>query len=321
MRNAFDNPLPGVPNIESPFFDDIFGSLDLPDEHRRIARDLRDHGFAVLDFPDPEIERIAAEIKSDLHPRFDWQNRQGGDGLRIQDAWTFDANVRRIATNPQIIALLGMLYGRAAWPFQTLNFPVGTEQHFHTDSMHFSAFPERFMCGVWVALEDIDEQNGPLVYYPGSHKWPIYGSEHIGVRAASQPYPPAQTPWEPLWQALVRVHGVEARRFLPKKGQALIWAANLLHGGDRHNDRDRTRWSQVTHYLFDDCAYYTPMTSDIPNGKVEYRRVPNICTGEMVDSAYLGQKVDHRYIKAVHPRRAPLIRRIARRGARMLGLA
>ena len=39
------------------------------------------------------------------------------------------------------------------------------------------------MCGVWTALEDIDEECGPLIYYPGSHKWPIYTNEHIGVRA------------------------------------------------------------------------------------------------------------------------------------------
>ena len=32
--------------------------------------------------------------------------------------------------------------------------------------------PEGFMCGVWVALEDMDMDNGPLVYYPGSHQLP-----------------------------------------------------------------------------------------------------------------------------------------------------
>ena len=30
------------------------------------------------------------------------------------------------------------------------------------------------MCGVWVALEDITEDNGPLHYYPGSHRLPDY---------------------------------------------------------------------------------------------------------------------------------------------------
>ncbi len=321
MRNTFENPLPGVPNIESPFFDDIFGSMDIPDDYRRIARDLRDRGFAVLDFPDPDICRIADEIKQSLAPRYDWPSWDTTDraNLRIQDAWTFDANVARLAANAKIVELLTLLYGRRAWPFQTLNFPVGTQQHFHSDSIHFSSFPERFMCGVWVALEDVDLENGPLLYYPGSHKWPIYSREHIGQRTDFSGRSPTQEDWEPLWRSLVRAHGVEAQRFLPKRGQALIWAANLLHGGDVHNDKGRTRWSQVTHYYFDDCAYYTPMMTDLPEGKIDFRHVRDIETGKPMHNSYLGRAIDPRYLNSVSPRRVPLIRRAARRGKRMLG--
>src|SRR4030095_4362397 len=58
------NLLPGVPLIDSPFFDRIF-PLSNPDaQTRRIAEDLRDEGFAVFDFPDPEIDRLCEEIKT-----------------------------------------------------------------------------------------------------------------------------------------------------------------------------------------------------------------------------------------------------------------
>ena len=46
-----------------------------------------------------------------------------------------------------------------------------------------------------------------------------------------------------------------------KKGQALIWASNLLHGGSAHRDKGRTRHSQVTHYYFEGCQYYQPLSS------------------------------------------------------------
>ena len=59
-------------------------------------------------------------------------------------------------------------YGREPLPFQTLNFRVGTQQEPHSDAFHFNSDPPGFMCGVWVALEDIDEASGPLVYFPGS---------------------------------------------------------------------------------------------------------------------------------------------------------
>jgi ectoine hydroxylase-related dioxygenase (phytanoyl-CoA dioxygenase family) len=111
-----------------------------------------------------------------------------------------------------------------------LNFPVGTQQNLHSDSVHFSAIPERFMCGVWVALEDADEGNGALRYVPSSHKWPVYANEHIG-HFTNDYRRTGQEVYEPLWAELMRVHGVEEQPFRAKKGDALIWSANLLHGG------------------------------------------------------------------------------------------
>ena len=46
-----------------------------------------------------------------------------------------------------------------------------------------------------------------------------------------------------------------------RKGQALIWAANILHGGSVWNDKTLPRHSQVTHYYFDGCKYWRPSRS------------------------------------------------------------
>src|SRR5204863_8143515 len=54
---------------------------------------------------------------------------------------------------------------------------------------------------------------------------------------------------------------MEPRFGVMRKGQALIWAANLLHGGAPQRDRNRSRHSQVTHYFFEGCRYYTPILS------------------------------------------------------------
>ena len=110
-----------------------------------------------------------------------------------------------------ILRLLETLYGRPAFPFQTLTFPVGTQQPPHSDSVHFSAVPDGFMCGVWVALEDIDTDNGPLIYYPGSHRWPHFGNEHIGVNAWHQPTRGAHAvSYRWLWDELVRTNNAQA---------------------------------------------------------------------------------------------------------------
>lgn len=306
-RGDRSNPLPGVPLCEQPFFSDYFHP-DLCDPITyQVAKNINENGYAILRFPDEEIELVADRIISSLRDRYDWTAwREGRSALRLTDAWKWNEDVRRIATNERILRILAEVYGRNALPFQTLNFPVGTQQHFHTDSVHFSSMPERWMCGVWLALEDIHMDAGPLVYFPGSHKWPIYVNEHIGHihtgGATGQPV------YEYLWERLVEHYDVKPERLAVPKGSALIWAANLLHGGDEHRDKSRSRWSQVTHYYFEGCAYYTPMHSDPPLGSIGFREPVNILTGKPLVNTYIGERIDPEYIRAVDPTTQPQTR-------------
>jgi hypothetical protein len=293
------NLLPGVPLIDSPFFDRLF-PLSNPDaQTRRIATDLRDKGFAVFDFPDPEIDRLCEEIKTRHAPGPEklaaW--RAGTLDLRNQDAWRSDDNVKRVALNSTILGILEKAYGRPAFAFQTLNFAVGSQQPPHSDSTHFSTSPEGFMCGVWLALEDIDTDNGPLIYYPGSHRWPHYNNDHIGVNAWHQPTRAAHAgQFQKVWDELIALQGVKPERFTAKKGQAIIWHARLMHGGDKQNDPMRSRFSQVTHYYFRDCAYYTPMYSDPFYGNIFFREMTDIATGEAIPNMVSGYKVPQWFI-------------------------
>ena len=82
-----------------------------------------------------------------------------------------------------------------------------------------------------------------------------------------------------MWEALVEAKGLQPEYFQAKKGQALIWAANLLHGGSRQKDPSLTRWSQVTHYYFEGCSYYSPMESDPFYGRIYFRQHRNIANG------------------------------------------
>jgi len=210
----------------------------------------------------------------------------GNANPRVIDAWVRCPTVRSIALAPKVLAILEALYGRRPRPFQTLNFPVGTEQAAHSDTIHFNSKPAGFMCGVWVAFEDIDESNGPLFYYPGSHRLPeltMNDAEERGylrrsvqerlLMALKEHGAPIQKrKWfrsdEAIYPAYERMiadeiasRKLERRLATMKKGQAIIWAANLLHGGARQLDRTRSRHSQVTHYFFENCRTYTPLRS------------------------------------------------------------
>jgi len=287
---------PGVPRIESPLFRADDPALGFSAEEQSIAGELSQRGFAVIDFPDPDIVERVDRIKASLAPRLGVDLSPDADNSaahrRIQDAWTFDDDVQAVAANPGVLELLERLYGRPAFPFQTLNFPVGTQQEAHSDSVHFSSLPERFMCGVWLAMEDIHPDAGPLIYYPGSHRWPIISNLMIGRRGQGTSLSSAQEPSGAAGAALREVYGATEERFLARKGQALIWCANLLHGGSPQADPRRTRWSQVTHYFFDECIYYTPAFSDEAVGRLDMRRLVSIADGKERPNRFLGETLE-----------------------------
>ncbi|VWC97778.1 phytanoyl-CoA dioxygenase [Burkholderia lata] len=158
------------------------------------------------------------------------------------------------------------------------------------------------MCGVWVALEDISEDAGPLEYYPGSHKWPIYTNEHIGLNASLLENKPTQELYEPMWRSLIEAHGLKKQTFTAKKGQALIWAANLLHGGGKQKSSSKTRWSQVTHYYFENCAYYSPLRSDPFFGSIDFKNVTDMVTRRKVANQYLGNHIPQDFVKLTDPK-------------------
>ena len=294
MSVAARDLLPGVPLVHSPFFSEIVETSNWDAETRRVAEALHRDGFATLDFDEPELDALAADIDEKLFSGLPWGDWRSGavDGLdRVPDAWRTNASVRRIASNTKVIALLGRIYGREAFPFQTLNFAIGSQQDTHIDLVHFASTPENFMCGVWLALEDVQPGAGPLRYLPGSHRWPVYYNEHVG-RAA----PPADQLGHDadrlarVWAKLQETYGVEPVEFYPKKGQALIWAAGLHHGGAPHMNRAATRKSQVTHYFFRDCAYWTPIGSDPFEGRIAFRRLlPDVRTGAPVENRVNGR--------------------------------
>ena len=218
------------------------------------------NGYVVID---THIEHhILDSVIEDLAPYFGSDREipihvPASTPKRIQDAWYIYQNVHDIAQAPAVLEALQALYGAPAKAFQTLNFNVGTEQPVHSDSIHFNSEPFGAMCGVWTALEDISMDQGPLVYYPGSHHLPEMNYDDFELEARYASYP--------LY--LEALHSIiRERQFQPsygiiKKGQAIVWAANLLHGGSEQTDKNLSRHSQVTHYYIGDAKPWRPVFS------------------------------------------------------------
>lgn len=239
----------------------------------RARGEFEREGFAVIDTTlDRQLLDVAKRDVGGLFgdpPRVEDGVHRFGD--RVMDAWRVSDAVRAIALAEDVLAALEELITPRPRPFQTLNFAVGTEQDVHSDAFHFNSSPPGLMCGVWVALEDVDETSGPLVYYPGSHKLPEVTLDDLDRRAGEE----IEDSYQRHTAAVIERAGLEPRLATLRKGEALVWAANLLHGGSPRRDPGSSRHSQVTHYLFGDADCWVPKRS---MGESICRREPDWIT-------------------------------------------
>jgi hypothetical protein len=271
-----------IPWTESPFFETLLAKSGLDPATEALVRAFAAEGVVAFDPRIPDFERVAAEIVGECSKRPDYPQR-------VHDAWEEIPAVRQLAVAPRVLEVLRTLYRREPIPMQTLNFGRGTEQHAHSDAMHFSSVPAGFMCGVWIALEDIDEDNGPLEYYPGSHRLPMLDHNVLGITGSDQAGYEHYGAYEELIQSLIREMRLERRVLKVPKGQAIVWAANLLHGGSPIRDRGRSRHSQVNHYYFENCLYYQPQRSDPFLGRVQWLDKRDVRTGRLIPQRYNGK--------------------------------
>ena len=282
-----------LPWIESPFFKEILSSKKLSKENERLATDYNENGFIVLKnvFPDSLIEKVKSEMDNKgYNPNFEM--RPYRDNLKVTNLWKYSEAVKKVACEPQILEILEILYGREPLPFQTLNFRAGTRARAHSDTIHFNSIPAKFMCGVWVALEDITPGNGAVFYYPKSHQLPEYNFSHI----LSEPKDTSDKiyeQYEDFIENLFKTMEYVKTPFYAKKGDVLIWASNIIHGGSFVTDKDSTRYSQVTHYYFKDCIYYTPMFSNMVTNELYLRNnLIDIKTGKKAKHTFNGNNLN-----------------------------
>jgi hypothetical protein len=267
--------LPSVPWIDSDALQLHLQRIGADAETAQVARSLSERGYAVIDLG-ADAKRLCDQAVAETEPYFE------NGKTRVQDAWRRGPAVRALASLPKLGRLLSAVYGRRAFPFQTLNFQRGSQQGVHADTIHFHSEPAGFMCGVWIALEDIEPGCGPLIYYPGSHRLPVMTMRGAGVNRAD----PEPDDYVRYYQKAIADRledgGFTEHEALLRKGQALIWVANLSHGGSAITQLGSTRRSLVVHFFFENCVYHTPMLSDVEGARLHVRIAANAKTGRWV---------------------------------------
>jgi hypothetical protein len=165
----------------------------------------------------------------------------------------------RILKHPELLRYIRLLMEREPKTLQTIAAHKGSQQGLHSDSIHMTTYPLGYLTAAWIAFEDIDPDCGPLVYYPGSHRLPYVFSKEVGISEAdfkNEGYGPYHAKYEPYISGLVAQHRIEPHHFHGKKGDVLIWHANLVHGGSPRRNLELSRRSAVCHFFAKNAFVY-----------------------------------------------------------------
>ncbi len=195
-----------------------------------------------------EVDRLLAQQKTDFNYT----------GKKVMDAYKISEIINTsYFRNERLLKLLNFVMGKKVVPFQTINFIEGSEQRAHSDSIHMTTEPEGYLIAVWVALEDTHEGNGPLFYFPKTHRLPyVTCQDYFSGNTSWQIGNTSYKNYEDKIEAIINEGNYEKKSFHAKKGDVFIWHANLLHGGSPITQKGATRKSMVAHYFCEDVICY-----------------------------------------------------------------
>lgn len=225
---------------------------------KKVARDLVNDGLAVVrGWHDPAT---CVEVISDYKK---WCGERPdvvaanldviGHEKRLCNFHHASPAALAVGQNPQVMKLLDFLFGYDAGIYTSLTFKYSTQQPVHRDTPHFATWPTNYFFGVWVALQDIDPDSGPLFYFKNSHHFPA--DPQSFMRMAEERLPQAsEIELARLALDLYNGYIIEQSRELGepmipelKAGDMVIWHPQTPHGGSPARNPELERWSIVFH--------------------------------------------------------------------------
>jgi ectoine hydroxylase-related dioxygenase (phytanoyl-CoA dioxygenase family) len=111
----------------------------------------------------------------------------------------------------------------------------------HQDNAYVQAPPDSFI-SVWTALTDVDGDNGPLTFYPGTHKLGL-----LEIRELKKTVDPGQNPGAQAAECVLP-SGFGGIAMTMRRGSTVFFHSQLVHSSNA-NRSDRFRYSFLATYL------------------------------------------------------------------------
>lgn len=262
-----------------PLYRSRFGGLwiDRSDADAVLARKVRDgevdiadieplrhfhkFGYAILEraVPHPVIDEYLAFLERswDAPPPGIYAHCEGQvlplsralyeRVAKVSDLHYYFADAEQLVFAPPVRRFLEAIYERPAVVFQTMTMRKGSEEPLHTDTGPLTLTEPMSLAAAWIALEDVRPGAGALQFVPGSHALP-----EVLNNGVSKGHNGDMGAYHKVLQSILAScaeRKLPTEHFMAKKGDVLVWAADLMHGGSVIQDRTLTRKSLVAHYM------------------------------------------------------------------------
>lgn len=239
-----------------------------------LADTLLDEMTNVTDNPEKFIAR--RERAAYAHPTADVVE---DPTFRLIDFHVNSSHASQAIFCAAIAEVLQAVFQQDANAFQCLTFLHGSQQALHQDGAYVVVSEPLQFLASWIALEDVTPGSGELMYYSGSHKLDdyLFGEDKTKYWEPNKHGKPQHMKFLASIEERSKEMGLPLETFLPKKGDALIWASDLVHGGAKITNGNSRR-SIVTHYCpvevmpnFTNFTDYFQLRNVAPHGFISSR--------------------------------------------------
>ncbi|MBS0641552.1 MAG: phytanoyl-CoA dioxygenase family protein, partial [Proteobacteria bacterium] len=156
-------------------------------------------------------------------------------------------SARAVCFHPRLIRFLSLVFRSRPVALQQLLFQRSNGHRVHQDTSVVAVEDPLLLTASWIALEDVVEGSGELAFYDRSHRLPHYLFKDGSKRMT--PGVDNEDTYIRELDTACRKAGMEYQRFMARKGDVFLWAADLVHRSHpRTLPEDTSRLSCVTHY-------------------------------------------------------------------------
>lgn len=166
------------------------------------------------------------------------------EAYKLNNLFLRDNAIRSVALSRRLKRIIAELLKSEPLICNSLNFERGSQQDAHIDSWYMPPPDDENMVAASISLDAVNEDNGPIFFYPGSHKIPPYRFSDGRLNVIYEEFDECKA----YIQSEIEERGLKLKRYQGGPGDVFIWHGQLVHGGSPIRDFTRTRNSLVVHY-------------------------------------------------------------------------